>query len=351
MPLRPVPSLATSVPVRRRREPARRAASATARSPWPCARTSAPRGGRGGVSARGAAAGMSGTLTPLDEPRRRDDGRNARDDSDQRREYQQQPHAAHFRSSPEVPMPEVMNARDEPARGAGKGGHSHGRRLPGAGDFRALVEKLPLIVYIDAPDPVSPSLYVSPQTVEVLGYTQEEWASSPDFFVDILHPDDRDRVVAETAHMIATGERLLSEYRLRRPDGSFSWVRDEGVLVRDSDGEPLWMQGYIQDITESQAARGRIAREQCPHTGDARCSTRWRHHGRPRRRDRRVQSRGGDHLRLRARLRAGPADGRSDRAAGGSQDARARLQALPGDERRCGPGQAHRGRGGAGGRL
>ena len=70
-----------------------------------------------------------------------------------------------------MPMPEVMNARDEPARGAGEGGHSHDRRLPGAGDFRALVEKLPLIVYIDAPDPVSPSLYVSPQTVEVLGYT------------------------------------------------------------------------------------------------------------------------------------------------------------------------------------
>ena len=151
-----------------------------------------------------------------------------------------------------MPMPDVMNARDEPARGAGEGGHSHDRRLPGAGDFRALVEKLPLIVYIDAPDPVSPSLYVSPQTVEVLGYTQEEWASSPDFFVGILHPDDRARVVAETSHMIETGERLLSEYRLRRPDGSFAWVRDEGVLVRDSDGEPLWMQGYIQDITEAR---------------------------------------------------------------------------------------------------
>src|SRR6476469_9570455 len=189
---------------------------------------------------------------PARRAARRDHGRDTRDDSDKRREYQQQPHAGHFRSSSEVPMPDVMNARDEPARGAGEGGHSHDRRLPGAGDFRALVEKLPLIVYIDAPDPVSPSLYVSPQTVEVLGYTQEEWASSPDFFVGILHPDDRERVVAETSHMIETGERLLSEYRLRRPDGSFAWVRDEGVLVRDSDGEPLWMQGYIQDITEAR---------------------------------------------------------------------------------------------------
>ena len=50
--------------------------------------------------------------------------------------------------------------------------------------------------------------------------------------------------------MIATGERLESEYRLLRRDGSVAWVRDEGVLVRDEAGEPLCMQGYILDITE-----------------------------------------------------------------------------------------------------
>ena len=66
--------------------------------------------------------------------------------------------------------------------------------LPAAGDFRALVERLPLIVYVDAPDAISPSLYVSPQMGEVLGYTPEEWASTPEFFQQVLHPDDRERV-------------------------------------------------------------------------------------------------------------------------------------------------------------
>ncbi|HET6172694.1 MAG TPA: PAS domain S-box protein [Gaiellales bacterium] len=147
-------------------------------------------------------------------------------------------------------MPDLMEARDESVRGAGDGGRPEERPLPTAGDFRHLVEGLPLIVYIDAPDPVSPSLYVSPQTTGVLGYTPEDWASSPDFFVRILHPDDRERVVAETAHMIASGERLQSEYRLLRRDGSVVWVRDEGVLVRDEAGEPMCMQGYMLDITE-----------------------------------------------------------------------------------------------------
>ena len=74
----------------------------------------------------------------------------------------------------------------------------------------------------------------------------------PGFFTSIMHPDDRDRVIAETAHMISTGERLLSEYRLVRRDGSVAWVRDEGVLVRDERGEPLCMQGYIVEITEQK---------------------------------------------------------------------------------------------------
>jgi diguanylate cyclase (GGDEF)-like protein/PAS domain S-box-containing protein len=144
----------------------------------------------------------------------------------------------------------LMDARDESAGRAVGGKGPHDRPLPAGADYRDLVEGLPLIVYIDAPDASSPSLYVSPQTTELLGYTPEDWASSPDFFLGILHPDDRERVVAETTHMIATGERLKSEYRLLRRDGSVAWVRDEGALVRDQAGEPLCLQGYILDITE-----------------------------------------------------------------------------------------------------
>ena len=83
----------------------------------------------------------------------------------------------------------------------------------------------------------------------MLGYTPEDWASSPDFFVEHLHPDDLERVLTETAHLIAD-RRAPIEFRLLRRDGSVAWVRDEAVLVRDEAGEPLCIQGYILDITE-----------------------------------------------------------------------------------------------------
>ena len=143
-----------------------------------------------------------------------------------------------------------MTTRDESTGDVAADGHRDDRLLPAAANYRGLVEGLPLIVYIDGPEAGSPSLYVSPQTSSVLGYTPDDWASSPDFFLSILHPDDRDRVVEQTASMLATGERSQVEYRVLRSDGRVVWLRDEGVVVRDTEGEALHTQGYMLDVTE-----------------------------------------------------------------------------------------------------
>jgi diguanylate cyclase (GGDEF)-like protein/PAS domain S-box-containing protein len=151
-----------------------------------------------------------------------------------------------YGNCPFLPMGDVMGASDESSRSSGTPIPAD----PGMGDFRDLVERLPLMAYIDGADPASPSLWVSPYSTAMLGYTPEEWGSRPDFFLNVLHPDDRERVVAETAHTIATGDALETEYRLLGRDGSVIWVRDEGVLVRDADGAPLCLQGYVLDISE-----------------------------------------------------------------------------------------------------
>jgi diguanylate cyclase (GGDEF)-like protein/PAS domain S-box-containing protein len=153
-----------------------------------------------------------------------------------------------------------MGTYDEAARGA----RGLDRLPPAVGDFRGLVERLPLLIYIDEPEPRSPNVYVSPQTTAMLGYTAEDWASSPDFFVSICHPDDLERVIAETTRMLADGGQAPIEFRIVRRDGSVVWVRDEAVLVHDESGRPLCTQGYMLDITE------RKQREAELRQGDAR---------------------------------------------------------------------------------
>ena len=67
--------------------------------------------------------------------------------------------------------------------------------------FRVLVEQLPLVVYIDAIDDASSTIYSSPQVEAMLGFSPVEWRRDPDLFVRMLHPEDRVRVLE--AHRIA----------------------------------------------------------------------------------------------------------------------------------------------------
>ena len=125
-----------------------------------------------------------------------------------------------------------------------------------AARFRVLVEQLPLSVYIDRLDDVSSNVYTSPQIEQMLGYTVQEWVENRDLFVEILHPEDRERVLAAHQLTHATGEPLLVEYRLRARDGRYVWVQDEARVVLDPDGSVL--QGYLLDVTARHEAEEQL---------------------------------------------------------------------------------------------
>jgi PAS domain S-box-containing protein len=120
--------------------------------------------------------------------------------------------------------------------------------------YRALVEELPLAIYIDRLDELSSNIYTSPHVERMLGYPAEQWATEGDLFVRLLHPADRDRVLAEHEHARATGEPLRTEYRLLSADGGVIWIRDEAVIVGNRDGGPRLLQGFLLDITERKTA-------------------------------------------------------------------------------------------------
>ncbi|MDQ3890353.1 MAG: EAL domain-containing protein [Actinomycetota bacterium] len=127
--------------------------------------------------------------------------------------------------------------------------------------YRTLVEQLPLVVYVDALDELSSNIFTSRQIEPLLGWTVEEWQTSPDLFVRTLHPDDRERVIEAHARTHRTHEPLSIEYRLVSRSGDIVWVRDEGVVVCDDDGEALHLQGYLLDITVEREAQAQLRRQ------------------------------------------------------------------------------------------
>ncbi len=119
--------------------------------------------------------------------------------------------------------------------------------------YRTLVERMPAVTYIDRADGTDEPLYTSPQIEELLGYTPEEWLQRR-LWPERLHPEDRERILAADERFESGGEPFSEEYRLLARDGSVVWVREEAVLVRDSEDEPLFWQGVIFDISDRKEA-------------------------------------------------------------------------------------------------
>lgn len=97
---------------------------------------------------------------------------------------------------------------------------------------------------------------VNQRYAEMLGYTVEEVETTPDFWEERLHPDDKEEAVeAVKANLDGHTEVLQAEYRLRHRNGEWRWIQDTGKIVkRDQNGLPLRASGVHQDITERKKA-------------------------------------------------------------------------------------------------
>ena len=111
--------------------------------------------------------------------------------------------------------------------------------------YRALVEQLPAIAYIDPVDRHG-TVYISPQTEPILGYTPDEWYANPDLWRQIVHPEDRERPTP-------TGtDPYASSYRVIAKDGREVWIHDQSRPVYDDAGNLVYWQGLLLDMTDQR---------------------------------------------------------------------------------------------------
>ena len=122
--------------------------------------------------------------------------------------------------------------------------------------YRSLVEQIPAVVYADTGDE---TIYVSPQIEQILGVTPEAYRTQPELWLNMVHPDDRSTVEAESEAFIAGVGGDLADYRMVRPDGRVVWVRDRAYAERDQSGRVVFEHGILFDVTELKEAEARVA--------------------------------------------------------------------------------------------
>ncbi|MCA9635599.1 MAG: PAS domain-containing protein, partial [Myxococcales bacterium] len=117
---------------------------------------------------------------------------------------------------------------------------------------RNLLAQGPAVVYACRPGGDYGATYVSPNVLEVLGIEPERFTERSSFWADNVHPADSPRIFAGLAGLLER-DAHVHEYRFRRADGEYRWMRDELRVLRDDTGAPVEIVGYWIDITERRA--------------------------------------------------------------------------------------------------
>lgn len=117
--------------------------------------------------------------------------------------------------------------------------------------YHRLLDALPCFFWEVDPSTMG-FLYVSKNAELMTGYKEEEWYT-PNFWVDHLHPEDREWAINFCANSTKEGLNHEFEYRFRHKDGHYIWLKDiVSLLTRD--GELRKLYGSMHDVTNIKKA-------------------------------------------------------------------------------------------------
>ncbi|MBU4139890.1 MAG: PAS domain-containing protein [Euryarchaeota archaeon] len=119
--------------------------------------------------------------------------------------------------------------------------------------LKYLVSSNPAVIYTRKKTGEHSITFISENVAVMMGYEPVKFIEDPGFWVNNIHPDDRPRIFRELPEVFEIG-RHSYEYRFKHMDGSYRWIHDELNLIRDTQGSPIELIGYLTDITERKLA-------------------------------------------------------------------------------------------------
>jgi diguanylate cyclase (GGDEF)-like protein/PAS domain S-box-containing protein len=102
-------------------------------------------------------------------------------------------------------------------------------------------------------------IYASPAAMGLYGHSAEEFMQHENLRIDVVHPEDRQRVLAAW-QSLKQGAKFDIESRAVHPDGRVRWIHNRGRLIRGANGAIERFDGLARDITDAVVQRERFAR-------------------------------------------------------------------------------------------
>ena len=99
--------------------------------------------------------------------------------------------------------------------------------------------------------------FVSSKVYDILGYTQEEWASELGFFLKKIYHEDIERVTQYLENELLIRKHHAYEYRIEAKDGSIIWIRDSFTIEPNLEN-PEKIRGIMMDITAVKEAEATL---------------------------------------------------------------------------------------------
>jgi len=117
--------------------------------------------------------------------------------------------------------------------------------------YRDVTCNIPGMIYRGKPDW---STKIILNSEKVCGYLVDEFNTQKVNWIDLIHPDDKQRVFGEVAKIIEKPLSIVQEYRVIAKDGSTRWVSDHKTSFFKEDGSFIGVDGIVYDITERKRA-------------------------------------------------------------------------------------------------
>ncbi|HKW85545.1 MAG TPA: MASE1 domain-containing protein [Nitrospiraceae bacterium] len=122
--------------------------------------------------------------------------------------------------------------------------------------FRVMADTAPVLVWTSGPDALCN--FFNKPWLEFTGQTLEHELGNG--WAEDIHPEDRERCLEIYRSAFDVHKEFKMEYRLRRADGEYRWILDNGVPRYESDGTFAGYIGSCMDITEDKRVADEIRR-------------------------------------------------------------------------------------------